>query len=273
MKTPFSLLISVYHKEKPSYLREALDSVFKQTILPQEIVLVKDGPLTAELDAILDEYNTRYPIFKFVVNETNLGLGRALAKGIEACTYEFVLRMDTDDIIPAERFEKEIDALNKGYDIVSCWSLLFEDNINNVIAVKTRPEHHDDIVKLAHKRSPICHPGCAFRKSSVIKAGNYRHNLLYEDYDLWVRMIMSGSKFYNIQEVLCYVRTSMDLAKRRGGLKYARNEIRNFFRFRKMGFYTTKDVICNSITHSFVRIVPSSLRHKILRWAWNHKSH
>lgn len=273
MRIPFSVLISLYHKEKPEFLREALDSVFKQTILPNEIVLVKDGPLTLELDSILDEYNTRYPIFKFVVNEINLGLGRALAKGIEACTYEFVLRMDTDDIIPTERFEKEIDALNQGHDVVSCWSLLFEGNINNVIAIKTRPEHHDDIVKLAHKRSPICHPGCAFRKSSVIKAGNYRHNLMYEDYDLWVRMIMCGCKFYNIQEVLYYLRTSMDMAKRRGGVKYAYNEIRNFLRFKKLGFYTTKDVICNSISHSFVRIAPPFFRHRILKWAWNHKSH
>ncbi|MBP3643954.1 MAG: glycosyltransferase [Alistipes sp.] len=269
----FSVLISLYYKEKPEYLHEALDSVFKQTILPNEIVLVKDGPLTAELDAILDEYSTRYPIFKFVVNETNLGLGRALAKGIEACTYEYILRMDTDDIIPSERFAKELEALDKGYDVVSCWSILFENDINNVVAVKTRPEHHDDIVKLAHKRSPICHPGCAYRKSSVLRAGNYMHNLMYEDYDLWVRMIITGSKFYNIQEVLYYLRTSMDLVKRRGGFKYALNEMRNFLRFKELGFYTTKDVIYNSILHSFVRIVPSFLRHRILKWAWNHKSY
>ena len=273
MNTQFSVLISLYHKEKPEYLREALDSVFKQTVLPSEIVLVKDGPLTPELDAILDEYNTRYPIFKFVVNETNIGLGLSLAKGILACENEFVLRMDTDDIIPPERFAKEIDALNQGYDVVSCWSLLFEGDINNVIAIKTRPEHHDEIVKLAHKRSPVCHPGCALRKTSVIKAGNYRHNLLYEDYDLWVRMILSGCKFYNIQEVLHYLRTSIDTAKRRGGLKYAHNEIRNFIRFKELGFYTAKDVIFNSISHSIVRIAPPFIRHKILEWAWNHKSH
>lgn len=273
MTTPFSVLISLYHKEKPEYLREALESVFKQTILPQEIVLVKDGPLTAELDAILDEYNTRYPIFKFVVNETNLGLGRALAKGIEACTYEFVLRMDTDDIIPAERFEKEIDALNKGYDVVSCWSLLYEDNINNVIAIKTRPEDHDDIVKLAHKRSPICHAGCAYRKSAVIQAGNYEHHLYYEDYDLWVRMILKGCKFYNIQEVLYYVRTSMEMVKRRGGLKYAMNEIKNFRRFKQLGFYTTKDLIINSITHCIVRLIPQRIRGGVMKKVWNHKSH
>ena len=269
----FSVLISLYHKEKPEYLREALDSIFNQTILPNEIVLVKDGPLTPKLDAILNEYDARYPVFKFVINESNLGLGRALAKGIEACTYEYVLRMDTDDVIPSDRFEKEIVALDKGYDVVSCWSQLYEGDINNVIAIKTRPEHHDDIVKLAHKRSPICHAGCAYRKSSVIKAGNYEHHLYYEDYDLWVRMILSGCKFYNIQEVLYYVRTSMDMVRRRGGVSYAINEFKNFKRFKKIGFYTTRDLIVNTITHFIVRIIPSCIRGFVMKAIWNHKSH
>lgn len=273
MTTSFSLLISLYHKEKPKYLCEALDSVFKQTILPSEIVLVKDGPLTPELDAILDEYNTRYPIFKFVVNETNIGLGLSLAKGILACENEFVLRMDTDDIIPPERFAKEVEALNQGYDVVSCWSLLFEGDINNVIAIKTRPEYHEDIVKLAHKRSPVCHAGCAYRRSSVLKAGNYEHHLYYEDYDLWVRMILSGCKFYNIQEVLYYVRTSMDMIKRRGGLAYALNEIKIFRRFMALGFYTYKDLVFNSITHSIVRVIPPNAREILMRKIWNYKSH
>lgn len=273
MTTSFSLLISLYHKEKPKYLCEALDSVFKQTILPSEIVLVKDGPLTPEIDAILDEYNTRYPIFKFVVNETNIGLGLSLAKGILACENEFVLRMDTDDIIPPERFAKEVEALNQGYDVVSCWSLLFEGDINNVIAIKTRPEYHEDIVKLAHKRSPVCHAGCAYRRSAVIKAGNYEHHLYYEDYDLWVRMILCGCKFYNIQEVLYYVRTSIDMVKRRGGLTYALNEIKIFRRFRALGFYTYKDLVCNSITHFIVRVIPPNAREILMRKIWNYKSH
>lgn len=113
----FSVLISIYYKESPIYFREALDSVFAQTLLPAEIVLVKDGPLTPELDAIIEEYAARHPIFKIVTNETNLGLGRALAKGLLACSYEYVARMDTDDLIAPTRFEKEIRKLDEGYDV------------------------------------------------------------------------------------------------------------------------------------------------------------
>lgn len=215
----FSVLISIYCKESPLYFREALDSVFAQTLQPAEIVLVKDGPLTPELDAVIEEYSTRYPIFKIVTNETNLGLGLALAKGLSACSYEYVARMDTDDLIAPTRFEKEIRKLDEGYDVVSCWSVLFWPNDDQLFCIKHRPETHEDIIKLAHKRSPVCHAGCVLRKQAVIDAGNYQACYLYEDYHLWVRMIMNGARFYNIQEVLYYVRTSPALIARRGGWK------------------------------------------------------
>ena len=162
----FSVLISIYCKESPLYFREALDSVFAQTLQPAEIVLVKDGPLTPELDAVIEEYSTRYPIFKIVTNETNLGLGLALAKGLSACSYEYVARMDTDDLIAPTRFEKEIRKLDEGYDVVSCWSVLFWPNDDQLFCIKHRPETHEDIIKLAHKRSPVCPCWLCFEETS-----------------------------------------------------------------------------------------------------------
>ncbi len=96
----FSVLISIYRGESPAYFREALDSLFAQTLQPAEIVLVRDGPLTPELDAVIAEYTARHPLFRIVRNETNLGLGPALARGVRACSHEYIVRMDTDDIIP-----------------------------------------------------------------------------------------------------------------------------------------------------------------------------
>ena len=113
------MLISLYKKEKPSWLHEALDSVFAQTIQPDEIVLVKDGPLTEDLESVLSEFSLKYPIFNFVVNETNLGLGLALQKGVLACKNDIIARMDTDDIIPPNRFEKQLKKIEEGYDVVS----------------------------------------------------------------------------------------------------------------------------------------------------------
>lgn len=179
--------------------------------------------------------------------------------------------MDTDDIIPNDRFEKQLAVIEKGYDIVSCWSLLFSENINNVIAIKQRPENHDDIVKLAKRRSPISHAASMMRKDSVLKAGNYQHCYFYEDYFLWARMIMNGSKFYNIQEVLYYVRTNEDQIQRRGGLKYLKNELKVFVQFYKIGFYSLKDFVINSLIRIFARLMPKKIRSFIFKMIWNYK--
>lgn len=268
----FSVLISLYKKENPVWLREALESVFSQTVQPDEIVLVKDGPLTDELESVLSEFSTKYPIFNFVVNETNLGLGLALQKGVLACKNEIIARMDTDDIIPQDRFEKQLQKIEEGYDVVSCWSQLFVGDRSNVIAVKTRPEKHEDIVRLAHRRSPVCHAAAFMRKSSVLAAGNYQHRQYYEDYDLWVRMILNGAQFYNIQEVLYDVRTTDAQLSRRGGWSYLKRELQYLREFYDMGFYTWKDLFINSNIRIAARLMPQKMRSSLFKRIWNHKS-
>lgn len=268
----FSVLISVYHKENPKWLRESLDSVFYQTLKPTEIVLVEDGPLTPELYAVINEYKKKYPIFKIVVNQTNLGLGLALRKGVEAATTDVIVRMDTDDIIPEYRFEHQLKKIKEGYDVVSCWAQLFMGEFDNVIAVKTRPENHKDIVKLAHRRSPICHAGTVFRKSALMNAGNYQHCKLYEDYHLVARLIMSGAKFYNCQEVLYYVRVTHEQMNRRSGFDYLKTELSFFKEFKKMGFFSMKDYLVNCIIRIIVRLMPGYLKQKVLTKVWNHKN-
>ncbi len=268
----FSVLISVYKKEKPEWFKEALDSIFNQSILPSEVVLVEDGPLTTELYAVIEDFVKKYPIFKIVINTNNLGLGLSLRKGVEECSNEIIARMDTDDLMPTDRFEKELSVIEKGYDVVSCWSLLFEDSLNNVIAIKKRPETNEDIIRLAHKRSPICHAGCMMRKSALLKAGNYEDCHYYEDYHLWVRMIMSGAKLYNIQEVLYYIRTYKELIARKGGWSYVKHEISVFKLFKQLGFYTTWDFIRNSIIRVAARMTPEKIRGNVMKLVWNHKS-
>lgn len=268
----FSVLISIYCKENPQWFHEALDCVFAQSALPTEIVLVEDGPLTPKLYAVIDEFKEKYPIFNIVKNEVNLGLGLALARGVEAASNEIIARMDTDDIIPTHRFATQLAKMEEGYDVVSCWSTLFLNTEDNVIAVKTRPEHHDDIVKLAHKRSPICHAAAFMRKSAVLAAGNYVHRQYYEDYNLWVRMIMNGSKFYNVQESLYNVRTTESQLNRRAGWSYLKNELKYLKEFYNIGFYTLGDLIKNSSIRIVARLMPNGMREKVFKKIWNHKS-
>lgn len=265
----FSVLMSVYHKEKPEYFRIALEAVFNQTILPSEFILVKDGMLTDELENIIADYASRFPIFNVIENQTNIGLGLSLAKGLSVCTNEIVARMDSDDTMPTKRFEKEYNCIIDGsYDIVSCWSSFFINDINEIIAVKKRPELHDDIVRLAKRRSPISHAASMFRKSAVLRAGNYQNVGLYEDYHLWVRMIVSGAKFYNIQESLYYVRTSLEQVSRRGGLKYLINEIKVLYYFYKIGFYNLLFLVENIFIRLTVRLMPLKARRVITKKIW-----
>ena len=268
LSVTFSVLISVYDKEKPDYLREALNSVLNQSYLPSEIILVKDGPLTPELNDVINDFDKQYPLFKIIENEKNLGLGVALAKGLLECSNEFVARMDSDDLIPNDRFELQLEVIKEGYDVVSSWIEIFEGSTDNIVAIKKMPEFDSDIKKFAKKRNPIAHPACMMRKSSTIAAGNYQDFLLFEDYYLWVRMMMSGAKFYNIQKVLYQMRTSNDQFGRRGGLKYLSKELSLQHKFYKFGFLNFHEFLKNIFIRIAVRPLPIILRRRIQILIW-----
>ena len=168
----FSVLLSIYYKERPDFLRQSLDSLFSQTLLPTEVVLVKDGPLTKTLDIIIEEYSKRYLQLKIVSLSVNQGLGKALNEGLKYCSYDLVVRMDTDDIAKPNRFEKQLKAFNNqsDIDIVSSWIDEFEGDTNHILSIRKLPEYHKEIYKFAKKRNPINHPAVMFRKSSVLES-------------------------------------------------------------------------------------------------------
>lgn len=258
----FSVLSSVYIKESPLFLRQSLDSIFNQTLLPNEVILVKDGPLTNTLNTIIKEYTKRYSTLKVINLSINQGLGKALNEGLKHCSYELVARMDTDDIAKPDRFKKQIEIFQKypNIDIVGAWIEEFENNPSNIISIRKLPETSEDIYKYAKKRCPVNHPVVMFKKSSVLAAGGYQHFPLFEDYYLWVRMLKNGAQFYNIQKSLLYFRLSPDMFKRRGGWKYAFNEYKLQKEFRKIGFINTVNLIYNIFIRFTLRILPNNTR-------------
>ena len=258
----FSVLLSLYYKEQPSYLIQSIDSILSQTLLPDEIVLVKDGPLTTELENVVCKYEKLYPIIKVVPLEKNLGLGKALNEGLIHCSNDLVARMDTDDIAYPDRFEKQVKFMTTHPDIDACSSWIddFIDSKDNIISTKKLPETDDEIKKYAKLRSPLNHPAVMFRKQAVINAGGYKHFYLFEDYYLWVRMIMNGSKMYNIQESMLYFRYSPEMIKRRGGWKYAKSEIRLQKEFYRIGFIGLGTLIKNIAIRVTVRMIPNGFR-------------
>lgn len=259
---PFSVLMSVYHKEKPEYLRQSIDSVFNQTLTPDEVILVEDGPLTKELYSVLDELTGKYPLLRRLPLSENRGLGRALNKGLKECSHELVARMDTDDICFPDRFEvqKNFMDAHPEVDVCSGWLEEFEGNIDNVRSIKQLPETHEKIARYLKKRNPMNHPAVMFRKSAVLRCGGYQHFLLFEDWHLWVRMYKGGSIFANIPRLLLHFRSSPDLFKRRGGLKYAKDSMRFQWGLYKSGLISLPTAVCNSIMRGTVYLLPNHLR-------------
>ncbi|KXU51588.1 glycosyltransferase [Longibaculum muris] len=217
----FSVLMSVYKKENPIYLKAAIDSVINQTLMPSDIVVVCDGSLTDELEKVLDFYKSIYPeLFNIVGYEKNQGLGFALNYGLQKCKYDLVARMDTDDISVKTRFELQVAFMDTHKNIDVLGGQIVEFYEEEIIAKREVPLNHTEIIKFIKGRNPFNHMTVMFRKSSVIKAGNYIDLHFLEDYYLWVRMLVYNCKFSNLDEILVYARTGVDMYKRRGGYKY-----------------------------------------------------
>ncbi|QSF44114.1 glycosyltransferase [Paenibacillus tianjinensis] len=259
----FSVLMSIYLKEIPEHFEKSLNSIIDQTLKPSQIVIVKDGPLTKELNTIIDEFKeNNVNIVKVVNLKDNVGLGEALRVGLNQCDYELVARMDSDDICRTDRFEKQIMFMEKNLDIsvMGSWIAEFEREPNDIISVRNVPLTHEEIIRTAKIRNPMNHMSVIFRKKDVINAGNYQSFLWNEDYYLWVRMLVNGYKFANISEVLLDVRTGQEMFKRRGGLKYFFVEIKLQRVFIFLGLIGKYVAVKNITKRLFIRLLPSEFR-------------
>lgn len=258
----FSVLLSLYYKESPDFLRQSLESIFAQTLLPNEVVLVEDGQLTTDLYAEVNTWQFKHPEIKIVRLDKNSGLGKALNFGLRHCSNEIVARMDTDDVCKPWRFEKQMAFMVAHPDIAVCgaWIDEFEDNVNNVRSTRKLPMDNDDIFEFGKKRNPMNHPVVMFRKSAVEAVGSYQPMPLFEDYYLWVRMLLQGYKFHNIQESLLNFRFCNDVFKRRGGMKYAWTEIEFQWELYKSGYIGSWTMTENIAIRFSTRVIPNRLR-------------
>lgn len=257
----FTVLLSIYYKENTTFLKDALNSVFNQTVAPSEVILVKDGPLTKDLDAVISSYQAQYPILKVIPLSENRGLGSALNEGIKHCSYDWIARMDTDDICFLNRFEKQVEIIEKYPDLsfISSSIAEFVNSPDEVVSYRNLPEFHNEIYTYAKTRCPLNHPTVMYRKEAVLDCGGYRE--FPEDYHLWVRALMKEYKFYNIQEPLLYFRSNIDTIKRRGGWRYAIAEIGHQREFYKIGFISYPQFLKNGVSRFMVRIIPSKIRY------------
>lgn len=246
MDNKYSVLMSVYHKENPDFLKLSIESMLSQTIQPDQIVIVKDGPLNIDLNNIIDTYFTKNPNLFTIVNlEKNLGLGPALNEGLKKCRNELVARMDTDDISLENRCEVQLEEFKKNNNLSIVGAMIneFYDDPTNIVSSRAVPTNHEDILKFSRRRSPFNHPTVMYRKSSVLGCGGYHDVKRKEDIELFGRMLNEGCISMNIDNALLLFRSNEDNLKRRKSWDNCKSYIAVIYDFWKKDYSGTNDLI------------------------------
>jgi glycosyltransferase involved in cell wall biosynthesis len=263
----FSVLMSCHIKDNPMYLEAALKSLLSQSVLPSEIILIEDGELSDLHDQVLNDYEIKLAIKRFKFKKNN-GLGFALNFGVNQCSYDYIARMDTDDICEPDRFETQINLFKEypSIDLIGSWIGEFKNDPNEVFAIRKVPTSHLNIVEFAKTRNPFNHMTVFFKKEAVLKAGNYDPKYVFaQDYLLWANMIALGCRFANLPRVLVKARAGKDMFKRRGGLRYLRFEYHLQKKLKDLGLIDTKLQCRNLLIRGIVRLVPNGFREFIYK--------
>lgn len=264
----YSVLMSVYWKEEPEYLRQAMTSIYNQTIPTNDFVLICDGVLNEELDNVIADMQQRFgDVLNVVRLQQNRGLGTALNIGIKHCKNELIARMDSDDISYPDRCEKQINVFTRCPEIAICSGIVDEFSLNTDIIDGRRipPESSEEIMEYAKKRNPFNHPCVMYKKQAVELAGGYQDFYLLEDYYLWLRMLMQGIKGYNLQESLLYMRAGDRLYLRRSGWKYVKSQKKLFEFMWKKGFISHNQYIKSTVIRCGSSLSPNWIRKRMFK--------
>ncbi len=263
MDLRFSVLMSIYVKEKPAYARACFDSLMAQTVPAQEWVIVEDGPLTPELYALLEEYEQKHPgLIRRVPLAQNIGLGLALREGVLHCSYDLIARMDTDDICREDRFEKQLALFRERpeLDICGSHSREFETTPEVTTSIRRVPLEEKEIYAYQKRRDSFNHGTVMFKKQAVLRAGNYQHALLMEDTLLWVNMMLTGARCANVDDYLVHVRTGSDMFRRRGGWAYFKKYRSGRKTVYATGYISRWDYVYSLLVQLVFALLPNKLR-------------
>lgn len=264
----YSVLMPVYWKEQPEYLKKAAKSMLEQTVPCREFVLVCDGPLTEELEREIAGLEKEWrDVFRTVRLPEQGGISRALAAGVRECRCPWIARMDSDDIACGDRCEKQLSYLeiHPEIDVLGGAIAEFDGAMEQKTGFRRLPCEETGLRKFARRRNPLNHMTVMMRREAVLWAGNYREMPGAEDYELWVRMLNMGFKAANLPEVLVHVRAGAELIGRRGGLEYARHAIQLQKIFYRSGFLTGWEAAANSAARLLGALMPEHLRALVYR--------
>ena len=262
-----SVLMSTYSGETADNLAASLESVFAQTLLPDQVVLVVDGPVPDAQNAVIRRYHTdrRARGMKVLRLRENLGLAGALNAGIALCTGDFVARMDSDDLCLPDRLRLQHDyaVAHPDVDVVSSWSEeLYPEGRKG--RIKASPVSHEHLTEALRWRNVLVHPTVFIRRAALRDIGGYSRQFgMLEDYDLFVRLAVAGYRFHVLPKALLRIRTSTEQFGRRGGLRYAMNEVAFRAACWRRGFLKTHQFVATTSLYVVFRLVSGPVRRRI----------
>lgn len=279
----FSVIMSIYKSDVPELVRVALDSLLQQTLLPNEIVIVGDGPVPAELEQEvqrlkfkvqslpqpLSEGKGALPEVVYLPQEKNGGLGEAMRIAAEAAKYDYLARMDSDDICLPDRFEKQMKCFEEDPELSLVGGMIteFDGEPDNIIAKRILPLEDAEIKRMMRGRCAVNHVTVIFKKADLMKSGNYQPFWKQEDHYLWARMMEHGCKFRNIPDVVVNVRSGKDQIARRGGLRFYKSVVRVFWYMYRHGLISFGYFLYICTVRGIVQVLmPNRLR----TWVYLH---
>lgn len=224
----FSVSMCVYEKDNPQYFDDAIASIVNQSVCPNEIVLVVDGPISDSIESVIKKYRALLKTidFRVIYMEKNLGHGEARRICFENCSYDLIALMDADDVSSECRFEKQLSYFEKNPELSVVGGNIqeFIGDLENCVGKRIVPTTDADIKQYMKKRCPMNQVTVMFRKKDVAAVGGYIDWYCEEDYYLWIRLAMAGYKFGNVDENLVNVRVGDEMYSRRGGIRYFKSE-------------------------------------------------
>ena len=264
----YSVLMSVYKNVKKEELELSISSMLCQTVTPEQVVIVIDGPISTELRKVINQFLERYSdIFTIVDLPVNQGLAYALNMGLEQCRNELVARMDSDDFSLPERCEKQLNEFEKDSDLVLLGTMTqnFIDVPENIQPfIKKRPTQFGEIKKALRRNSPFSHPTIMYKKSKVLACGGYDPKLRRrQDYDLFSKMVNSKSyKAKNLQEVLLLFRADENYIIRNKNKESCKNRIevqKRIYKRKECSFIDYIYIVCAMLVSM---ILPTNIYRK-----------
>lgn len=255
----YSVLMTVYKNDNPEYFKKSILSMLNQTVLTNDFVIVNDGPIGEQLQAVIDLYKDKYPgLINQVSLEKNVGLGLALNAGLRECKNDIVARMDADDISLPTRCEKQLDEFeyDESMDIVGCPVKEFINEETNIISERKVPQSHEEIIKFAKQRDPFNHPTVMYRKNKVLACGGYSDLRKNQDTDLWIRMLVNKCKTKNIVEPLLLFRFDEKTYERRKNWTNTKLLLKIRYEGYKIGFSSLFDFLKVAIVQLGIYIMP-----------------